>query len=95
MKAPIVVVSDDVDLSTSVEAAEAYLEPPEVRAAGLTVLDATGRHLRAVVVKRWLAEGVRIEADPGGGDDVPALHSALVGSPSRTGLAWAATVDCE
>jgi hypothetical protein len=74
---PIIVVSDDVDLFISVKRAEQYLEPPEVR-AGLIVLDATGRRLRAVVARRGLAEVVRIETDPAGGADLPALRSALV-----------------
>jgi hypothetical protein len=51
MKAPIIVVSDDVDVFEDVKAAERYLEPPEVR-SGMRLYDRDARPIQALVVKR-------------------------------------------
>jgi hypothetical protein len=76
MKEPILVISDDVDLFESVRAAERYLEAPEIR-TGVTVLDAAGRLLRAVVVRKLLAEVVVLEEDPEAPINVAALRAGL------------------
>jgi hypothetical protein len=77
MKGPVLVVSDDVDLFASVRDAERYLEAPEIR-TGAKVFDATGRPLRAVVVRRFLAEVVELEEDPHAPANVPALRAGLI-----------------
>jgi hypothetical protein len=77
MKEPIVVVSDDVDLFSSVRDAERYLEAPEVR-TGVRVLDATGKPLRAVIIKRFLAEVVRLEEDPNAAANIQELRTGLL-----------------
>lgn len=77
MKPPILVISDDVDLFESARDAERYLEAPEVR-EGITVLDADGRPIRALIVKKFLADVVRLEGDPEAAPDVPALRAGLI-----------------
>jgi hypothetical protein len=77
VKEPILVVSDDVDLFHSVRDAERYLEAPEAR-TGVRVLDAAGRPLRAVVVRKFLAKVVTLEEEPDAPADVPSLRVGLI-----------------
>lgn len=90
---PILVVSDDVDLFPSVLDAERYLEAPDV-GAGLSVLDATGRPLRAVIVRKFHSVVVRLEEDPEAQPSVPALRAGLIRLiAGREGIAKSSVAD--
>ena len=58
MRPPIIVVSDDVDVFDSVEAAERYLEPWQLD--GLRVYDRNGQRTIAKTAKGFMAEIVTL-----------------------------------
>ena len=77
MRAPILVVSDDTAVFDSVQAAERYLEPPDVKDLDVRVYDADGLLLQCVIERRFLANVVRFK-ETDGPPDVVALRAALV-----------------
>lgn len=64
MQPPIIVLDDDVEIFESVASAEGYLEPPDVRRGKLRILDREGRPVVAKIVRRLLAEVVKLEDAP-------------------------------
>ena len=72
----IILGIDDVDVFSTVEEAEGYLEPFMV--PNLRVWDADGHLLSPVVVKRFLARVVRLEEPEHPQSDFAGLRSALV-----------------
>jgi hypothetical protein len=78
MRAPIIAESDDVDIFESVQAAEAYLEPPDVR-SGIRLYDRDSRPIRASIVQSGRFFGsehvqlVEIEESAPAADEVRAL----------------------
>ena len=72
VRGPIIVLSDDINLFATVEGAERYLEPPDLRSGNiLEIYDRDGRALTARVVKGFLgAERVKIEAT----DEAPQIE---------------------
>ena len=77
MRAPILVIGDDVDVFDSVQDAERYLEPPDVSDTAVRVYDAEGRVLTCVIERRLLNEVVRFK-ETDGPPDVAGLRAALI-----------------
>jgi hypothetical protein len=61
MRAPIVVADDDIDVFERVEDAERYLEAQDVRRGRAKIYDRDGRPIRALIVRKVLAEVVKLE----------------------------------
>lgn len=79
MQPPIVVDNKgDVSVFDSVEKAERYLEPIDIRNNEYVIYDGEGRLLRGVIVKHLLAERVKLEPISEPGAPASRLRDVLV-----------------
>ena len=67
--ATFVIVSDDIDVFSSQDAAEKDIEAHEVRSGSLRLFDLEGHPFKAVIRRHGLAEVVRLERDYSQPDD--------------------------
>lgn len=86
MESPIIVDNKgDVSIFDSVEKAERYLEPIDIRNDEYVVYDRSGRLLKCAIVKHLLAERVKLEPASESVVDVPRLRRVLVDCLARVG----------
>lgn len=84
MKPPIIVNNrGDVGIFETIEAAERYLEPIDIRHGEYVILDSEGRQLEGVIATRLLNEFVKLQPAPKSGADPEALRQVLIGFLSR------------
>ncbi len=86
MEPPIIVDNKgDVSIFDSVEKAERYLEPIDIRNDEYVIYDREGRLLRGAIVKHFLAERVKLEPASEPGSAMSRLHDVLVDFLARVG----------
>jgi hypothetical protein len=84
---PPIIVDDkgDVSIFDSVEQAQRYLEPIDIRNGEYVIYDREGRLLRGVIVKHFLAERVKLEPASEPGAATTRLRQVLVDFLVRVG----------
>jgi hypothetical protein len=86
MQPPIIVdYKGDVLCFDSVDNAERYLEPTDIRNNECVIYDRAGRVLKANIVKRFLAERVKLEPASESGAGLARLREVLVSFLTRVG----------
>ena len=78
MRAPILVIDDDIDVFETINQAERCLEAPDVRRGRMLIYDLDGRRVHPVITRRLLAEVVKLEEHESPDLHVVELRGALV-----------------